>query len=113
VARVIGGFAASRDCTRRDSWTAARPLVYAGKVSFAFYLVHEMAILNLRHLLGPGVGTAIIALVVACVAAVVVHHAIELPCQSRLVKALDSARRTTSSRPSRALGLGPCRNAAI
>lgn len=92
-------FMARRDCTGRASWTAARPLVYAGKVSFAFYLVHELIIINVLHLLGPGVGTALAGLVVACASAAVVHHTVELPCQSRLVKALDSNKRTTASDP--------------
>ena len=92
-------FMADRDCRHRDTWTAAPPLVYAGKVSFAFYMVHELIIMTLRHLLGPGVSTAIVALGAACLCAVALHQVVELPCQSRLVRLLDSTRRTPPSDP--------------
>jgi peptidoglycan/LPS O-acetylase OafA/YrhL len=90
--------AASWDCSR-SWWLAARPLVYAGKVSFAFYLVHELAILNMRHVMGAGPATAAAALGVSCLAAVALHHGVELPAQKRVVQALDSVRRTTPSDP--------------
>jgi peptidoglycan/LPS O-acetylase OafA/YrhL len=90
--------AATRDCRGR-TWLAAGPLVYAGKVSFAFYLVHELVIENLRHYLGTGVATVAAALLLSAAAAVALHHAVELPAQARLVRALDSAKRTTPSDP--------------
>lgn len=91
--------AAGRDCAPGRTWLAAPSLVYAGKVSFAFYLVHELVILNLRHYLGAGALAAAAALFVSAAAAVALHHAVELPAQARLVRALDSSRRTTPSDP--------------
>jgi peptidoglycan/LPS O-acetylase OafA/YrhL len=71
-----------------------RWLVYAGEVSFAFYLVHELALVNLqRHLTGTGFVDAVIVLLVACGAAVLLHHVVERPAQ-RLI-APGGARPTT------------------
>lgn len=77
----------------RRSVLAWRPFVYAGEVSFCFYLVHQFILLNLAALLGDGIFTAGVAFVFAALGAVLVHHVIELPCQ-RLVLSL-----TRTSRP--------------
>lgn len=91
--------AASWDCTGRRNWLAAGPLVYAGKVSFAFYLVHELVIINLRGPLDTGPAAALVCLVVASGCAVVLHHGVELPAQALIVRALGSEKRTTRSDP--------------
>lgn len=63
---------------------------YAGEVSFAFYLVHELVIMNLIPLLGQGAGTltgaafSLLAFVVAALAAAALHHLVELPAQSAI-----------------------------
>ena len=44
----------------RNRW-----LVVAGQVSFAFYLVHELVITNLRHTMGLGAPAAVVMLVVS------------------------------------------------
>jgi peptidoglycan/LPS O-acetylase OafA/YrhL len=49
-------------------------------VSFCFYLVHELAILNLRPYLG-GLELAVASLLGAVAGACLLHHCIELPMQ--------------------------------
>ena len=78
--------AAERDIHSPRGWLSWRGLVYAGEVSYAFYLVQEMTILNLRPHMPRGVGTAVVMLLVASAAAVVAHHAIELPCKNLLLR---------------------------
>ena len=80
----------------RNTWLANRRLVYAGKISFAFYLVHELTILNVRHYLGPGAGTAATALAIAVPAAALLHHAVEMPAQRLITACL---RPSTTSAP--------------
>jgi peptidoglycan/LPS O-acetylase OafA/YrhL len=89
--------AAAWDVSDRRSWLSGRALVYAGKVSFAFYLVHELVIINLQQVLGTGAEVAAAALVVAVAGAVALHHLVELPAQSLIVRSLDSGKRTTPS----------------
>lgn len=64
-----------------------RSMTYAGEVSFAFYLVHELVIMNLAAVVGPG-GTlrwglvwSVLALVLATAGAVALHHGVERPAQ--------------------------------
>ena len=76
--------AAQRDLSGVKGILSSKTLVYAGQVSFCFYLVHELIIVNLRHLIGTGWGVAALALVVSVVAAVALHHAVEVPCQRLL-----------------------------
>ena len=78
--------AAERDIQKSNGWLSWRGLVYAGEVSYVFYLVQEMTILNLRPHMPRGIGTALVMLVVASAAAVIAHHAIELPCKSLLLR---------------------------
>ena len=96
--------AAQRDCAGHSGVFASRWLVYAGKVSFAFYLVHEMVILNVRHFAGPGWSTAALSLVIACIAAVALHHGVEVPAQKAIVRRLGARRRTA---PSESITLEP------
>ncbi|WP_432497010.1 acyltransferase family protein [Kineococcus gypseus] len=89
---VLIALAAARDCSPRRSPLAARPLVYAGKVSFALYLVHELVIINLRPLLGTGPLAAAGMVAASAAGAVLLHHAVELPAQALLVRRLPAAR---------------------
>jgi peptidoglycan/LPS O-acetylase OafA/YrhL len=75
--------AARADAAGRRGWLTNKWLIYAGQVSFCFYLVHEIVIVNLRsHLTGPG--AAVIALAVGVAGSVALHHLVELPFQRRL-----------------------------
>lgn len=76
--------AAQRDLSGVKGILSSKALVYAGQVSFCFYLVHELIIVNLRHLVGTGWGVAALALVLSIAAAVLLHHAVELPFQKLL-----------------------------
>ncbi len=60
-----------------------RWVVYAGEVSYAFYLVHELTIVNVHHELptAPGWAQAALALALACGLAVALHHLVERPCR--------------------------------
>lgn len=71
-----------------------RALTYAGEVSFAFYLVHELVILNLSAVVGPG-GTFLrgvmwcgVALVIASGLAVALHEGVERPMMRVIRRAL-------------------------
>ena len=64
----------------------SRPLVYAGQVSFAFYLVHQLVIKQVFHWLHPGLGQAIVALIVASVVAVGLHEIVERPAQRAILR---------------------------
>lgn len=94
---VLLWFAAHRDTSSGSGVLGNRGLVYAGKVSFAFYLVHELVIINLRHFLGGGWATSAAALVTASVAAVALHHLVELPAHRALVSRMGGRRRVPAS----------------
>jgi peptidoglycan/LPS O-acetylase OafA/YrhL len=77
--------AAARDLDGRAGWLRSRLMVFAGEASFALYLVHEVVIVNLRDPLRlNGWVEAAIALGISCVGAVVLHLAVERPCNSLL-----------------------------
>ncbi|MCU1595554.1 MAG: acyltransferase 3 [Frankiales bacterium] len=73
--------AATADLDQRAGWLCSRPLVYAGQVSFAFYLVHELVMLNLDL---TGATGAALALLITSVLAIALHHAVERPAQRAL-----------------------------
>ena len=81
VAIVVA--AASADVAGVKSWLSHPWLVYAGEVSFCFYLVHEIVIVNVRQIAGGGLGT-LVSLLGSAGAAVALHHFVELPLQRRL-----------------------------
>jgi peptidoglycan/LPS O-acetylase OafA/YrhL len=79
-------FAVHRDLGHGADWLSGRWLVYAGQVSFAFYLVHELVMVNLLHETGHrGWLVALESLVLSAIAAVALHHLVEIPCQ-RLIR---------------------------
>lgn len=100
---------ARADARGEIRWTRARPLQWAGEVSFALYLVHELVILNLVPLVPPlasgagaaGLGWCLAAVCLSFGAAAVLHHLWEKPCQRVILRAWGrwagaSARRVTA-----------------
>ena len=81
VAIVVAS--AGSDVAGTRSRLTIRGLVYAGEVSFCFYLVHELVIVDAApYISGPA--AVVVDLVAGAVLATVVHHLVELPCQRRL-----------------------------
>ena len=81
--------AALADLRGRAGLLGHRWLTYCGEVSFAFYLVHELVILNLApHLPGTSVaerlGSLAVVVGAACLAAALLHHVVERPAQRRI-----------------------------
>jgi peptidoglycan/LPS O-acetylase OafA/YrhL len=85
------GAAAVADVRRRSGWLTSRRLVSAGEVSFAFYLVHELSLLELRYRghFSPGTA-ALLAVPTAVAAAVALHHVVELPAQRAILRTAGS-----------------------
>jgi peptidoglycan/LPS O-acetylase OafA/YrhL len=85
---------AGRDLTGRGTTMARRWAVYLGQVSFAFYLVHQLVLdLVLKRLLPMSQPTvsallarASLALVLSLLAAMALHHMVELPGQRLLTR---------------------------
>lgn len=89
--------AATADRDGRPGPLTARGLVYLGEVSFAFYLVHELVLVNLLHALdepivanahpfsaAEGLSLTAAALAMGLVGAALLHHGVERPAQSAL-----------------------------
>ena len=83
-----------RDLTGRRSIMARPWAVYLGKLSFAFYLVHQLlldlvmkSLLPLHERTSAGIAwRSGIGLVLSMLAAMAVHHGVELPCQRLLTR---------------------------
>ena len=96
--------AALADLGPRRGWLGHPGLVHLGEVSFAFYLVHELVIVNVVSLTGPylglvgGVAMASGTFVAALVLAVGLHELVELPAQRAVLRlwATSSSRRTAA-----------------
>jgi peptidoglycan/LPS O-acetylase OafA/YrhL len=83
LALILGWVQA--DLAGRKSPLTWRWMVYGGDLAFAFYLVHELTILNLQHWLDlSGVGLTAIAFAVSLAGAMALHHGVERPAQRRL-----------------------------
>jgi len=76
--------AAVLDLSGSRGLLTSRPLIYAGEVSFCFYLVHQLIIANLKPVLGSGLPDALLLFVAAGAAAGALHHLVELPGQRLL-----------------------------
>lgn len=76
--------AARRDIDGRPGWLRNRVLVFAGEASFAFYLVHQLVIVNLRSIAGNTHIDFLICLLVSIVAALALHLLVERPCNRLL-----------------------------
>jgi peptidoglycan/LPS O-acetylase OafA/YrhL len=82
---------------RRSVW-AARPVVWLGEVSFAFYLIHQSVIVDLLRAwgvqgVGPAraVGVALAALGLSVAVAAAMHRFIEVPLMRRFGSARSAA----------------------
>jgi len=96
-------WAAQRDMQRPNGLLASRPLVYAGEVSFCFYVVHQPVLHHILSRAGHGgIEVAMLSLVVSSVVAVILHHAVELPCQA-LIRGKASAARSVATHPEAAI----------
>jgi peptidoglycan/LPS O-acetylase OafA/YrhL len=71
--------AADRDLREVPGWLRSRVLVFGGEASFALYLVHELAIINLTWLATPVWMTALIMVAVSVAGAVALHLTVERP----------------------------------
>lgn len=90
--------AARLDLSRARGLLSSRILVYAGEVSFCFYLVHNLVLVGVRPHFGVGLPDVAVGLVGSVVAAVALHHAIELPFQ-RIIRGRASARSSIATHP--------------
>lgn len=72
--------------TIRGRQVLARPwMIYAGQVSFAFYLVHQLVLKETFQLIGPGRVQAVVTFTVAVGLAALLHRFVELPAQRAIV----------------------------
>jgi peptidoglycan/LPS O-acetylase OafA/YrhL len=76
--------AAGRDLEAPAGLLTSKVLHYAGRVSFCFYLVHEMTIELVQRWCGAGWSYVPLCALAATAVAVVLHHTVELPAQRRL-----------------------------
>jgi peptidoglycan/LPS O-acetylase OafA/YrhL len=85
---------AGRDLIGRRTWLSSQWAVYLGQLSFAFYLVHQLVLdLVLKRILPMDTPSqpalllgAAVALAMSVVAAMAVHHLVELPAQQLLTR---------------------------
>jgi peptidoglycan/LPS O-acetylase OafA/YrhL len=84
-------WAAQADIVGRTGLLTHRTAVYAGGISYAFYLVHQFVIAELALHVGRGAGVALLGLVIATAGAVVVHHGVERPCRRFLMASFGKA----------------------
>ena len=85
--------AAQADIVALPGWLSTRWIVYAGEVSFAFYLVHQGTLLHMASHFGPGPLTALASLVIAACCAILLHQLIELPFQRAILTNLSKLRK--------------------
>ena len=98
---IVVLWAVTLDLDERHGLLNRRAFVLAGEISFAFYLVHELVIVNLRGVTSSALGTAFVMLVVACLAAAALHIIVERP--------LNRVLRGTDAGPTAGLGVGTTR----
>ncbi len=98
---VIAG--ATNDLAGRGGILQSKPLVYAGQVSFGFYLVHELVIINGEPLWGGWVASKPVAtallvgvFAIAFALATLLHEGVERPAQ-RWIRGRWQARRRTGA----------------
>ncbi|MCM6771850.1 acyltransferase [Nocardia sp. CDC159] len=83
--------AAAADIEGRPSWLASRPMVWLGDISYAFYLVHQVALYSMYRLYGTefqptlaqSIGLWAVGLGGTVVLAWGMHRLVELPMQRR------------------------------
>ncbi len=84
------------DLAKPTGWLTARPLVYAGEISFAFYLVHATVINTL--LVSGAFAHWWCYLIVSVACAIALHQLVERPCE-RAIREWASRRTGLASRP--------------
>ncbi|ROR91378.1 acyltransferase family protein [Nocardioides aurantiacus] len=98
---------AQRDLTGRRGGLTSRAAVLAGEVSFAFYLVHELVIVNLLPVLPADPALQLLVISPVCVAAAVaLHLVVERPCH-RLLRDRPGSLALAPTGGAAAAGLGP------
>jgi peptidoglycan/LPS O-acetylase OafA/YrhL len=98
---------AGRDLTGGGTVMSRRWAVYLGQLSFAFYLVHQLVLdLVLKRLMPLTTATVPgallrtgVALVLSMVAAMAVHHGVELPAQRLLTRRRSAVRTPAAAYP--------------
>lgn len=87
-------FLAQRDIAGKTGPMGWSWLQYAGRVSYAFYLVHLQLLRIVWSFIGHTAVAAVAAFLLACLAAVALHHLIEVPVNRWI---LTGVRRSTSA----------------
>lgn len=82
------------DCTRPIRVLHSSALLYAGELSFAFYLVHQVVIVHLGRTLGQGVMVGVLALAASIACAAVLHHVVERPVNDAIMARFGASRRS-------------------
>jgi peptidoglycan/LPS O-acetylase OafA/YrhL len=88
---VIAAFA-QWDIAGTSRITTNRAFVYAGKVSFAFYLVHLVALTRVNHsMVGFGIPhvhlvAQVVSLLSAVIVAILMHHLVEQPVHNWILR---------------------------
>jgi peptidoglycan/LPS O-acetylase OafA/YrhL len=98
AAAVIIAYLAQRDLVAGGTPLLRSGLLhYAGRVSFAFYLVHDWILETSWGYLGHGLTDAAVAFVASCAAAAALHHLVEVPAHRWIVSV--SRRRSVATVP--------------
>jgi peptidoglycan/LPS O-acetylase OafA/YrhL len=88
---IIAAFA-QWDIAGKSKITTNKAFVYAGKVSFAFYLVHLVSLTRVNHsMVGLPIPhlhivAQVVAFVVAAVVAILMHHLVEQPVHNWILR---------------------------
>ncbi|HCA88677.1 MAG TPA: acyltransferase [Streptomyces sp.] len=80
---------AALDLTGARSWLRAPVMVFLGEISYAFYLVHVLALLVVHQVTGDawsGFATAVFGLPLGLLAAWLLHTVVEQPCMRRFAR---------------------------
>ncbi len=76
---------------------SGRWVTYAGRVSFCFYLVHQLVLKGTFTLLGEGLSQAALALVASCGLATILHHTVEVPAHQTILRWATVRQHTTAA----------------
>jgi len=88
---------AQADMDERPGILTRTSLVYAGQLAFAFYLVHDLVILNVAYWVHiNAAGLTAIMLMTSMALAAALHHGVEQPMQ-RLLSGRSGPRRAADS----------------
>lgn len=94
--------AAVADTKRRGGWLVHPALLFAGQVSFAFYLVHALVTQQVvEHVHIGATGLAILSLLTSAVVAIALHKLVERPAQRWLSPRQAAMAATSAGAPGR------------